>query len=154
RRLDRGVGRAPPPGTSCTTFQRRRAAPRGIMNPSSGGPDMATEQHHAPTHTGAAPDHDGDGHRPDRAGQGGRSGHAGHGGHTAGKHAGHHTEAFRRRFWWCLLMTIPVVATSHMVMDWFGYELDFPGMEWVGPILGSVIFFWGGWPFLDGGRRE
>jgi Cu2+-exporting ATPase len=115
---------------------------------------MATEQHHAQTHTGAAPDHDGDGHRPDRAGQAGRSGHAGHGGHTAGKHAGHHTEAFRRRFWWCLLMTIPVVATSHMVMDWFGYELDFPGMEWVGPILGSVIFFWGGWPFLDGGRRE
>ncbi|MGE3835733.1 MAG: copper-translocating P-type ATPase, partial [Acidimicrobiia bacterium] len=63
-------------------------------------------------------------------------------------------EAFRRRFWWCLLMTIPVVATSHIVMDWFGYELDFPGMEWVGPILGSVIFFWGGWPFLEGGRRE
>jgi Cu2+-exporting ATPase len=51
-------------------------------------------------------------------------------------------------------MTIPVVATSHMVMDWFGYELDFPGMEWVGPVLGSVIFFWGGWPFLEGGRRE
>ena len=41
-----------------------------------------------------------------------------------------------------------------MVMDWFGYELDFPGMEWVGPVLGSVIFFWGGWPFLEGGRRE
>ena len=41
-----------------------------------------------------------------------------------------------------------------MVMDWFGYELDFPGMEWVGPILGSVIFFWGGWPFLEGGWRE
>ena len=39
-------------------------------------------------------------------------------------------------------------------MDWFGYELDFPGMEWIGPVLGSVIFFWGGWPFLEGGRRE
>jgi len=74
--------------------------------------------------------------------------------HGAGKHAGHHTEAFRRRFWWSLLLTIPVVATSHMVMDWFGYELDFPGIEWVGPVLGSVIFFWGGWPFLEGGRRE
>ncbi len=73
-----------------------------------------------------------------------------HHAHPAGKHAGHHTEAFRRRFWWSLLLTIPVVATSHMVMDWFGYELDFPGMEWVGPVLGSVIFFWGGWPFLEG----
>ena len=82
-----------------------------------------------------------------------RGAHGG-GGHTAGKHAGHHTEAFRRRFWWSLLLTIPVVATSHMVMDWFGYELDFPGIEWVGPVLGSVIFFWGGWPFLEGGWRE
>ena len=71
-----------------------------------------------------------------------------------GTHAGHDTEQFRRRFWWSLLLTIPVVATSHMVMDWFGYELDFPGIEWVGPVLGSVIFLWGGWPFLEGGRRE
>jgi P-type Cu2+ transporter len=76
------------------------------------------------------------------------------GAHGSGKHAGHHTEAFRRRFWWCLLLTVPVVATSHMVMDWFGYELDFPGMEWVGPVFGSVIFFWGGRPFLEGGWRE
>ena len=75
-------------------------------------------------------------------------------GHPNDQHAGHHTEAFRRRFWWSLLLTIPVVVTSHMVMDWFGYELDFPGMDWVGPVLGSVIFFWGGWPFLEGGWRE
>ena len=81
--------------------------------------------------------------------------HGGHGGHAhGGKHAGHHTEAFRRRFWWSLLLTIPVVATSHMVMDWFGYELDFYGVEWIGPVLGSVIFFWAGWPFLEGGRQE
>ncbi len=89
---------------------------------------------------------------------GGHVSHADHGdhGHRAhgGKHAGHHTEQFERRFWWCLVLTIPVVATSHMVMDWFGYELDFYGIEWVGPVLGSVIFFWGGWPFLQGGWRE
>ena len=78
--------------------------------------------------------------------------HDGGGGH--GKHAGHHVEMFRRRFWISLLLAIPVVATSHMVMDWFGYDLDFAGMEWVGPLLGSVIFFWAGWPFLEGGWRE
>ena len=63
-------------------------------------------------------------------------------GHTGGhgKHAGHHTEQFRRRFWVCLVLSIPVVVTSHMVMDWFGYELDFPAMDWVGPVLGTVIF--------------
>ena len=67
---------------------------------------------------------------------------------------GHHVEMFRRRFWVSLLLSVPVVVTSHMVMDWFGYELDFAGIEWVGPVLGSVIFFWGGWPFLEGGWRE
>ncbi|MFC0505286.1 copper-translocating P-type ATPase [Micromonospora costi] len=46
------------------------------------------------------------------------------------------------------------MVTSHMVMDWFGYSLDFPGMKLVGPILGSVVFFYGGWPFLVGGVRE
>ncbi|WP_371685927.1 heavy metal translocating P-type ATPase [Micromonospora sp. MW-13] len=76
----------------------------------------------------------------------------GHGGHD--KHAGHDPEQFRRKFWLSLALTVPIVATSHMVMDWFGYTLDFPGMDWVGPVLGSVVFFYGGWPFLVGGVRE
>jgi Cu2+-exporting ATPase len=80
-------------------------------------------------------------------------GHEDHGG-GHGAHAGHHTEQFRRRFWVSLLLSVPVVATSHMVMDWFGYDLDVTGTAWVGPVLGSIIFLWGGWPFLEGGRRE
>ena len=83
---------------------------------------------------------------------GGPARHHGHGGHDA--HAGHHVELFRRRFWWSLLLTVPIVATSHMVMDWFGYELDFYGMGSTGPVLGSIVFLWGGWPFLEGGWRE
>jgi P-type Cu2+ transporter len=35
-----------------------------------------------------------------------------------------------------------------------GYSLDFGGIGWVGPVLGSVVFFYGGWPFLVGGVRE
>jgi Cu2+-exporting ATPase len=61
---------------------------------------------------------------------------------------------FRRKFWLSLALTIPIVATSGMVMDWFGYSLDFPGISWVGPVLGSFVFFYGGWPFLVGGVRE
>ncbi|QXC60588.1 heavy metal translocating P-type ATPase [Aquihabitans sp. G128] len=61
---------------------------------------------------------------------------------------------FRRRFWWSLLLTVPLVATSHMVMDWFGYTLDFPGVDLVGPVLGTFVFLWGGWPFLTGGVQE
>ncbi len=61
---------------------------------------------------------------------------------------------FRRRFWWSLLLTVPLVMASEMTMDWFGYELDFPGRDWLGPVLGTVIFLWGGRPFLSGARQE
>ena len=77
-------------------------------------------------------------------------GHGHHGTHGHGDHAA----MFRDRFWWSLVLTIPVVATSHMVMDWFGYELDFYGIDWVGPVLGSVLFWWAGSPFLSGGWHE
>ncbi|MGH9289287.1 MAG: copper-translocating P-type ATPase, partial [Acidimicrobiales bacterium] len=78
--------------------------------------------------------------------------HGGHGGHD--KHAGHDPDMFRRRFWLSLVLTIPLVVTSEMVMDWFGYSLDFWGMDLLGPILGSLVFWWGGWPFLAGGVAE
>jgi Cu2+-exporting ATPase len=81
----------------------------------------------------------------DQRGHGNHAGHAGH---------GDHVEMFRRRFWWSLLLSIPVVVTSDMVMDWFGYKLDFAGVGLVGPVLGSVIYFWAGWPFLAGGWHE
>lgn len=82
----------------------------------------------------------------------GDQGHAGHQSHD--KHAGHDPEAFRRKFWLSLVLTLPIVITSEMVMDWFGYSLGFPGMSWVGPVLGSAVFWYGGWPFLVGGVRE
>jgi Cu2+-exporting ATPase len=41
-----------------------------------------------------------------------------------------------------------------MVMDWFGYSLDVPGISVIKPVLGSIVFWWGGWPFLTGARDE
>ncbi|MET7278944.1 heavy metal translocating P-type ATPase [Kribbella sp. NPDC005582] len=93
--------------------------------------------------------HPGDHHHEAHTGHGAAGAHAGH-----DKHAGHDPEMFRRKFWLSLLLTLPIVATSHMVMDWFGYTLDFPGMSWVGPVLGSFVFLYGGWPFLVGGVQE
>ncbi|MET8549220.1 heavy metal translocating P-type ATPase [Micromonospora zamorensis] len=61
---------------------------------------------------------------------------------------------FRRRFWVCLALTIPVVLASHLVSDQLGLSRDVPGRSWVGPVLGSVVFWWGGWPFLVGAVRE
>ncbi|NLE80290.1 MAG: heavy metal translocating P-type ATPase, partial [Rhodococcus sp.] len=82
-------------------------------------------------------------------------GHGGHGNHD--RHAGHgaHGEMFRRRFWVCLILSIPVVFFSHMVADLLGYHVpDFPGSTWIAPILGTVIFVYGGMPFLTGGWAE
>ncbi|MEU4365718.1 heavy metal translocating P-type ATPase [Micromonospora chersina] len=101
--------------------------------------------------------HHGAGHEPhaeqdEHTGHDTHAGHDQHGGHD--KHAGHDPEQFRRKFWLSLALTVPIVLTSHMVMDWLGYSLDFPGVRWVGPVLGTVVFFYGGWPFLVGGVRE
>ncbi len=79
-----------------------------------------------------------------------------HGGHDAhNKHAGHDPDAFRRQFWVVLLLTIPVVVWSHEVMMWLGYRApEFPGSEWVAPIVGTIVFLYGGKVFLDGARTE
>ncbi|MEJ1089808.1 heavy metal translocating P-type ATPase [Microbacterium sp. Mu-80] len=79
----------------------------------------------------------------------------GHGGH--GGHAGHgdHVGQFRRLFWINLLIAIPVVAFSGMFAMLLGYELpDFPGARWIAPVLGTVMYVWGGRPFLTGAVDE
>ena len=93
--------------------------------------------------------HAGDGRHQD---PGGHAGHDPAGPPAGGGHAGHDPEAFRRRFWLSLLLTVPVVVSSHMVMEWFGYRID--GVGWVGPVLGTVVYAWGGQPFLAGGLAE
>ncbi|MDW5328522.1 HAD-IC family P-type ATPase [Plantactinospora sp. KLBMP9567] len=109
---------------------------------------------HGDTNHDSHRDHGADSHR-DHGGPDSGHGGPGHGGHRGrDQHAGHDPEAFRRKFWLSLALTVPIVLTSHMVMAWFGYSLDFPGMSLVGPILGSVVFLYGGWPFLVGGLHE
>ena len=104
--------------------------------------------------------HDDHGERREHRGHGDHAGHAGHGEHREhDEHAGHaghgdHAAMFRTKFWLTAILTIPVVATSHMIMDWFGYHLSFPGVDWVAPVLGTFIFAYGGWPFLAGGVDE
>jgi Cu2+-exporting ATPase len=75
----------------------------------------------------------------------------GHGGHDG--HAGHDPNQFRNKFWWTLLLTIPVVAFSEMFADLVGYTRP-ANTAWISPVLGTVIYFYGGWPFLQGAYRE
>jgi Cu2+-exporting ATPase len=75
-----------------------------------------------------------------------------HQGHD--KHAGHHTEDFLKRFWICLVLTIPVLLLSHMIQEWLGFHISFAGDTYVLLALSSIIYFYGGWPFLAGMVRE
>jgi P-type Cu2+ transporter len=78
-----------------------------------------------------------------------------HTGHVA--HEGHadHAAMFRDRFWWTVALSFPVVVYSEMFQRLLHYTAPtFPGSGWVSPILGTAIFFYGGWPFLTGAIDE
>lgn len=81
--------------------------------------------------------------------------HATHQEHqTHDEHAGHHTEDFLKRFWICLVLTIPVLLLSHMIQQWLGFSFTFAGDKYVLLALSSAIFYYGGLPFLVGMIRE
>jgi Cu2+-exporting ATPase len=82
-----------------------------------------------------------------------------HGGHDA--HAGHgvmhegHTTMMRNRFFVSLPLTIIVLLYSPMIQNWFSFSMPtFPGSAFIAPVLGSIIFFYGGLPFLSMARQE
>src|ERR1700742_200852 len=76
-------------------------------------------------------------------------GHGGHGGH------GDHVAQFRRLFWTMLVLAVPTVALSGMFAMIAGYTVpDVPGIRWLSPALGTVMYFWGGRPFLTGAISE
>lgn len=89
------------------------------------------------------------------AGHDGFGGHADHNSH--GSHADHadHAAQFRDRLWLTAVLSVPIVIWSHHVQELLGYTApSVPGAHMIGPVLGSVVFFYGGWPFLIGGVRE
>lgn len=89
---------------------------------------------------------------PDKT-HGGHAAHEAHSGHGV-MHEGHIT-MMRNRFFVSLPLTIIVVLYSPMVQQWLGFTMpEFPASQWIVPILGSVIFFYGGLPFLSMGRQE
>ena len=77
--------------------------------------------------------------------------------HSAMNHSGHgdHVGQFRRLFWTMLVIAVPVVAFSHMFGALVGYALpDIAGVAWISPVLGTVMYVWGGRPFLAGAVSE
>lgn len=57
---------------------------------------------------------------------------------------------FRRRFFFSLTLTIPILILSDMIQHWIGYTIDFAGRHYLLFAMGSAIFIYGGMPFLKG----
>ncbi|MDN5358225.1 MAG: P-type Cu2+ transporter [Candidatus Diapherotrites archaeon] len=76
--------------------------------------------------------------------------HHAHAGHD---HA-HHVKEFRDRFFVSLLLTIPVLLLSDMIQMWFGFSIDFAFRKEILTALATLIYIYGGWPFLRGAVDE
>ncbi|MBX3091706.1 MAG: heavy metal translocating P-type ATPase [Cryobacterium sp.] len=97
-------------------------------------------------------DHTSAGSHVEHTGHADQTGHADHAGH-----AGHadHVAQFRRLFWIMLVLALPVVGFDHMFAGLLGYSLpDAALVNWISPVLGTVMYVWGGKPFLSGAVSE
>ncbi len=95
-------------------------------------------------------------HRGERAGDH-QHGHGGHGrGHGGHDHHAHMVADFRRRFWVSLALTVPVLALAPLIQRLLGLEdvLAFPGDRFVQFAFATLVFGYGGWPFLKGFLAE
>ena len=78
-------------------------------------------------------------------------------GETHDAHAGGHEgmiEAYKRRFFVSLGLTIPILILSDMIQEWAGFELTFPYEKETLFVLATIVYVYGGWPFLKGSIDE
>lgn len=70
--------------------------------------------------------------------------------HDHHDHHAHMIEDFKKRFWISLIITLPIMVMAPMIQHLLGYEWRFTGDRYIQFALSSVVFFYGGWPFLKG----
>lgn len=102
--------------------------------------DSTVQEEHVHTEHGHQ-DHESEDH-------GGGHGHHGHGGHED------MVDDFKKRFFISLILTIPILAISPMIQHFLGVDWRFGNDMYVLFALSSIVFFYGGWPFLVGGIAE
>ncbi|MDX1615268.1 MAG: copper-translocating P-type ATPase [Candidatus Promineifilaceae bacterium] len=100
-------------------------------------------------------EHQAEGHQATNHNQHQNQKHNGHNGHSGHQDHSGHEQMFRQRFWISLALSIPVLFFSPVIQDWLGYNApEFPGSNWIVPVLSVVIFIYGGLPFLTMARGE
>lgn len=102
---------------------------------------MKDHNHHSQDEHSHGHDHDHENHSHDDHD---------HGDHSHHEHHKQMVEDFKFRFWWVLALTIPILALSPMIQDFLGVDWRFGGDTWILTALSTVVFFFGGWPFLTG----
>ncbi len=119
-------------------------------------------EHNPSTEPLAGHGHDGREHGEHGAhttGDGKEHAHEPHGGHGHEGHGGGHHDHhammvadFRRRFWVSLILTIPILLLSPLIQRFLGLDgkLGFTGDLQLSFVFSSIVFFYGGWPFLKG----
>ena len=73
--------------------------------------------------------------------------------HASG-HAHHHHDNFKIKFFVSLIFAIPIIILSPMMGVTLPFQFTFSGSEWIVLILATILFFYGGKPFLSGGKDE
>jgi Cu2+-exporting ATPase len=71
-----------------------------------------------------------------------------------GRHEGHVTEDFKKRFIISLILTIPILALSSHIQDLLRFKLEFFGSIYLLFLLSTFVYFYGGYPFLKGFFKE
>jgi Cu2+-exporting ATPase len=65
-----------------------------------------------------------------------------------------HTGMFKRRFFVCLIFTIPVLLLSQTIQTWLHFTITIPYQDYILLTLAAIIYVYGGWPFLKGLTEE
>ncbi|WP_205677817.1 copper-translocating P-type ATPase [Brumimicrobium salinarum] len=75
-----------------------------------------------------------------------------HSDHDTGEHNHHKMmiKDFKRRFWISLILTLPILALAPMIQGVLGVDWSFTGSNYLHFGLSSIVYFYGGWPFLKG----
>ncbi|MFC3899602.1 heavy metal translocating P-type ATPase [Aliicoccus persicus] len=78
--------------------------------------------------------------------------HDHHGNHEG--HGHHHHGDFKKKFFVSLIFAIPIIFLAPMMGIELPFQFSFPGSDWVVLVLATILFFYGGLPFLSGAKEE